>query len=333
MLKGQIYLYGESHGVEKIMDKQLEIWGDYYHNHGMRHLFVEVPYYTAEFRNIWMKANNDEILLETHRDAEGTEGAVPYELVFLRTIKREFPETIFHGTDVGHQFYSTGERFLRYLEENNMKNTMKYALTKEAIDQGKCFYENEDWAYREYKMLANFVREFANLGGRHSIMGIYGANHVIYSDHMHDVPVLTMAKQLRARYGDALHTFDLSWMHLREQEALLTEPLHTEKKSVDGREYTAHYFGVADMRGWSEKYSQRQFWRLENAYTDFKNAPTYDNILTYDQYPMLIKTGQIFLVEYTRKDNSSVERQFFRSDGNEWNGELFTHQFIAERTG
>ena len=46
---GQIYLFGEEHGVEKILNKEVEIWNDYYHNQNMRHLFVELPYYTAEY--------------------------------------------------------------------------------------------------------------------------------------------------------------------------------------------------------------------------------------------------------------------------------------------
>ena len=37
---GQIYLYGEQHAVEKILNREVEIWNDHYHNHNMRHLFV-----------------------------------------------------------------------------------------------------------------------------------------------------------------------------------------------------------------------------------------------------------------------------------------------------
>ena len=325
MLKGQIFLYGEAHGVEKIMDKQLEIWGNFYHNHNMRHLFVELPYFTAEFRNIWMQSDGDDILREAHDDANGTPSNVHYELVFLQTIKREFPETIFHGTDVGHQYNTTGQRFLQYLEANGLQDTEQYVLTQESNAQGEHFYaEDDDWAYREYKMVENFIREFEKLGGDQSIMGIYGANHVKFSDYMHETEVPTMAKQLKARYGDVLHTEDLSWA------ALLTEPICVEKITVGGKEYDASYFGDADMRSWSEKYTQRKFWRLENAYDDFKDKPTFDNILMYDQYPMPIETGQVFAIDYTRADDGSVERQFFRSDGNAWKGELFTHQFVGE---
>lgn len=59
---GQIYLYGESHGVEEILNKEVELWCDYYHNENMRHLFIEMPYYTAEFLNIWMQSDSNDIL-------------------------------------------------------------------------------------------------------------------------------------------------------------------------------------------------------------------------------------------------------------------------------
>ncbi len=52
--EGQIYLYGEQHGNDAILEKELELWYDHYHKDGMRHLFLEHPYYTAEFLNIWM---------------------------------------------------------------------------------------------------------------------------------------------------------------------------------------------------------------------------------------------------------------------------------------
>ena len=49
---GQIYLYGEVHSVPRIMDRQLEIWHEYYHNQNMRHIFIEDAYFTAEYLNI-----------------------------------------------------------------------------------------------------------------------------------------------------------------------------------------------------------------------------------------------------------------------------------------
>ena len=44
---------------------------------------------------------------------------------------------------------------------------------------------------------------------------------------------------------------------------------------------------------------------------------------------MMIEVGQVFVIDYTRMD-STVERQYLRSDGNEWKGMLITQQFEIE---
>lgn len=40
------------------------------------------------------------------------------------------------------------------------------------------------------------------------------------------------------------------------------------------------------------------------------------DVLPYNNYPMLIETGQVFIIDYTKKDGS-IERMYYRSDGNE----------------
>ena len=50
----KIRLYGEAHGAKKYYDIELKLWKEFY-NEGNRVLFVELPYYTAEYLNIWMK--------------------------------------------------------------------------------------------------------------------------------------------------------------------------------------------------------------------------------------------------------------------------------------
>ena len=57
----EIYLYGEWHSDSHILDRELEIWGEYYKK-GMRDLFVEYPYTDAQFLNLWMQADDDELL-------------------------------------------------------------------------------------------------------------------------------------------------------------------------------------------------------------------------------------------------------------------------------
>lgn len=109
---GEIYLYGEAHGKKKILEKELEIWGEYYQEQDMRHLFVELGYFTGELLNLWMETDDDHILEEIYDDWKGTKSHVPVVKEFYKKIKEEYPETIFHATDVGHQHQTTGQIFL-----------------------------------------------------------------------------------------------------------------------------------------------------------------------------------------------------------------------------
>ena len=54
----------------------------------MRHLFVEIPYYSAQYLNIWMKAEDDKILMELYEDIDGTLTHVLEVLEFYKSIKK-----------------------------------------------------------------------------------------------------------------------------------------------------------------------------------------------------------------------------------------------------
>ena len=84
---GQIYLYGELHGNKTIFEKELELWKSFYDEQNMRHLFVEFPYYTAEFLNLWMDAEDDTILNQLYQDWDGTAIHTEDTLDFFRKIK------------------------------------------------------------------------------------------------------------------------------------------------------------------------------------------------------------------------------------------------------
>ena len=85
---GQIYLYGELHGNDNIYAAEFEQWQSYYQEQNMRHLFVELPYYTAEFLNIWLQADNDDILNEIYEDLQGTVSYDTNMREFYRQIKQ-----------------------------------------------------------------------------------------------------------------------------------------------------------------------------------------------------------------------------------------------------
>ena len=52
-------------------------------------------------------------------------------------------------------------------------------------------------------------------------------------------------------------------------------------------------------------------------------------MLPYNNYPIPIEAGQVFVIDYTRKDGTS-ERKYYRSDGEVWNGMDCTTEFIPE---
>lgn len=211
--EGHIYLYGEVHAEPKVIEKELELWRDYYHEKGMRHLFIEYAYYHAEFLNLWMRSDSDEILDEMWEEFEGTAGAAASVKEFYKKVKEECPETIFHGTDVGHQYKTTGERYLKYLRENGQENTPEYRRTLDVIKQGKKFYEGTDedsFAYRECMMVKNFMWEFDKLKGE-DIMGIYGNAHVGIGDMYQSADnISSMAAQLARQYKGKIFSEDLT---------------------------------------------------------------------------------------------------------------------------
>lgn len=319
---GKIYLYGEEHGQEKILEEEADLWYEHYHNEGLRHLFIEMPYYTAEFLNLWMVSETDEILDAVYADWEGSAAHNPYIKAFYQRIKRECPETVFHGTDVGHQYYTTGDRYLAYLQENRMDASVQYRNTLEAIEQGKYYRENADHAYRENKMAENFIREFESISGE-SVMGIYGSAHIgTQAMDYRTQSVPSMANQLYTLYGDRLQTEDLTWI------AKDKEPERMDTISVAGKVYHAAYFGREDITGFKD-FLYRDFWRLENAYDDFKDRPKTGDVLPYGNYPMQIKTGEVFMLEYAKTDGAVV-KMYFRSDGNKWEDLLSTEAFLVE---
>ncbi len=320
---GEIFLYGEQHSVENILEKEFELWSSYYHNNGMRDLFVELPYYTAEFMNIWMKSDDDDILDSLYQDWDGTAMHSQEVYNFYKRIKSDCPETVFHGTDVGHQYGTTGARFLEYLESTGQRQSDLYKLSEENIKQGQYYYQHSDNIYRENTMVENFIWEFDSLNGI-DVMGIYGSAHTGTEamDYMTS-SVPCMANQLQKQYGNALHTEDLTSL------ALMNEPYRTDTIKVGEKEYTALYFGKTDLSAVLPDYQCREFWRLENAYDDFKDNSTTGNVLLYNNYPMEIETGQIFVIDYTKADGTVV-REYHRSDGNTWQGSSVTEEFVVK---
>ena len=300
-----IYLYGEAHSNECIQKQELKIWNDFYEE-GMRDLFYEIPYYDAEILNIWMREENDEILDMLWENWSGTSGGEIESYNFFKSLKKECPGTVFHGTDIGHDYRTSGQWYLDYLEERGQRDSGKYRKTQKNIEQGEYYYgHSSDAIYRENKMVENFIEEYENLNGA-SIMGIYGGAHtdIDAMDYMTGT-VPCMANQLYEKYGDRLHTKDLSGK----------EPIATEKIEVDGKKYQASYFGRFDGSTVSDGYESADYWRLEDSYTDFKGATVGEEVWNQNGFPMKLKSKQVYMVELTKEDGT-VEPKYFRTDPN-----------------
>lgn len=121
---------------------------------------------------------------------------------------------------------------------------------------------------------------------------------------------------------DAVFSEDLSYLSKD------IDPIRVDKISIKGKDYDASYFGKQDLTGF-KNYAYREFWRLENAYNDFKDNPKINSILPYSEYPMLIEKGQVFVIDCT-ETTGSVTKMYFRSDGNKWNGRMTTEEFTIE---
>lgn len=246
---GNIYLYGEAHGDKRILEKEFDIWYDFYQK-GFRHLFIELSYFTGEYLNLWMQADDDSILNVLYSDWEGTATHNPYSVEFYQKIKENCPETVFHGTDVGHQYDSTGQRYLKYLKENNLEYSKKYELTKEAILQGIRYNGSGNDVYRENTMVENFIRELDQLNNI-DIMGIYGAAHTGLNDMDYTGKVSNMTTQLKSEYGNLIYSEDLIlWP--------ITEPIRVDSIIIEDYEYNAFYYGKKDLDGFIE-YKYREF--------------------------------------------------------------------------
>ena len=323
---GHIHLYGEMHGLEHMIDKHFELWSYYYTVHGMRHLILEAPFFTAEFLNIWMHEDNDDILDAVFQDKRGTAADTVYQREFYRRVKRELPETIFHGVDVGHQHNTTGARFLSHLRANSLEDSELYRLAEENIEQGREFYgsRNIDHNWRTVVMANNFIRVFDSLYDE-SVMGQFGGFHVNTPEtRTNPVATRNMISVLIERYGENVHTTDLVEYFARQLTGI------PDVVVVGGAEYDAAFYGVQDMRAWNLDYAMREFWLLtdENVYEIFKDYPTTGNVLPFNNFPMLVEPGQVAVIRYSRFDDT-YRTEYLRSDGAVWQGmEVFSTFYI-----
>ena len=213
--KTLIRLYGEAHGAKVYYDIEYQLWKENY-DRGSRSLFLELPYYSAEFLNLWMKEDNDELLDQWFSEISDTLSGNEYYREFLTELRTGCPETVFYGTDVGHQAETTGARYLQYLEAHGLKDTENYSLAEECIRQGREFYESDTQGngispIREAYMTENFKAAYERCTDE-KIMGIYGSYHTDLNNPER------MAGKLKDVYGDRISSVKVSSIPFEKEE-------------------------------------------------------------------------------------------------------------------
>lgn len=318
---GQIYLCGETHASEDHIQRELSLWNDLYQQ-GVRHLFVELPSYAASYLNLWMKADDDSILDRLYQDWSGTAMDSPVTRTFYQTIKEQYPETVFHGFDVGHQYNTTGNRYRLRLILSGQLGSADWAQTQDTIRQGKTYYQTQDNTFRENQMAANLISAFEALPDGTSIMVITGSDHSnLYGmDVIGTVPCL--ANQLRQAYGSALTAWNYS-AALDYSRAGQTASIR-----INGQLYSAVCLADQDLSALLPGYRSRTFWLVSDAYEAVKNLPLTGDVLPYSNYPCSVQPGQVFVLDYALSDGSAL-RLFYRADGTSYQGAPTTVGFDA----
>ena len=306
---GHIYLYGELHDRPLIKEEEFKIWKEYYQE-GMRHLFIEKPYYTAMYLNEWIKAEDDDILLNWLVGDWGSSfSASDASIDFYLSIKKECPETIFHGTDVGHQYKTTGQRYLNMLESQNKQDSMEYKETLRCIQQGKEYYASLDMNVREQMMYENFIREYQNILGE-DIMGIYGLAHVIDCGNL-DGSVDYMGKALQNHYQeDKVHHHDLT------QYGYVSKPINQLEIIINDKIYQMDDYGIKEVYNSNQK---MRFYHIKDAYDDLKNLEKIEDCYPTQDFLMQTTLHEIYMIEYILENNQK-NYTFFMTDGSIWEG-------------
>lgn len=309
-LPAGIYLCAELHSEQNCLDKELQRWGEFYAK-GARHLFMEQTYAFIAYINEWMHTDSDDILNEVFEDLKGTQMASPLMKDFFQKIKSNYPETIFHSTDLGHQYATTGARYVKKLEDEGREDTEEYRRAVENNESGKEFYDLGDYDtveggnYRESKLVEYFIKEYEALSGEF-IMGIYGWGHMeLDSTHCFEGTDQQLVIQLKEKYGDLVQVEGMTWR----------EPIRTEKMTVKGKEYDATYYGETDTSDWEWKFVEYRVWRLENAYEDLKDCTPDYSIGFWDvcYYPLKVEKDEIYVIDFVDKDGN-IDRYYYKSD-------------------
>ena len=122
----------------------------------------------------------------------------------------------------------------------------------------------------------------------------------------------TMSQMLEDHYGNIYHTDII----------VPPEIIRSEYQAIAGKRYEVTFYGeVVGKKG-----DVYQFWKIENAYDDFKDYPVTENCLPNYNFPMKIEEKQVYILDVVSKDGS-VDRGYYITDNYSWQGYDVAMQF------
>ena len=294
-VRGQLFLYGEVHGLDTHTNKLFYRWQYYYTFHGLRNLFLEAPVSYAGFLNIWMTESHDYTLEALFYDIRHTHGHTDAMKKFYQRIKHELPETIFHGIDIDVLYSTLGARFVEHLAFNGIIGTELNQSVLRNISQGRRFFSvyNLSHMARIRMMTENIVNALSELDGE-GAMGILGVAHVAF-DYYYSVlgGGATIAHRIRSETRINVTSTDL-------RQLIDGEPARI---SLAGTMYYASHHGkVLLVPTTAAPIVSFEYWRVYGAYEDLRGRPVTGHTWPVTPMPMLVDEGDIVVVLFTMTD-------------------------------
>ena len=283
-----------------------------------------------------MQADNDELLRWLWSDGEDDRDSAPVEALllfdFYKAIKANCPETVFHGTDIEHEYDTLGASYLSDLESAGKQDSEEYARTVLTCEQGKQAHQDgetdEGFRYRETCLVENFIYELERLDPQ-PVMGIYGFAHVegVITEHQKSLAGdSNMVTQLFERYGSRISATCLSLAGNSARSADAIGPL-----TVNGKTYETLYVGEHDLSIWAIPYKHVVYWRLKDSWSDFESTPVAGtlNPLLPACDRKLFAINSVYCAVCTAWDGS-IERFYFRTGAGEMYRYVIPYLSVSE---
>ena len=311
--QGQIFLFGEYHNDEQINKEEYSIWSTYYTNYGFRHLLIERNVFTAEIVNAYMKAEDSRAWDELIYNIFANGGKRVFKYLFIKNIKKNFPETIFHGIDIASrdQNFRNPETFIKNFMKQYGLDSSYLPILRKCVEDSVTYYdwdkndEEGKYRFREAAMTENIINTINNLSD-FNIVGFFGGAHINkfgfnYSNYEDTV----MANKIDEIYGENLYTEDLR----------LTLEAEKINVTIGNDKFNSFKFSNISIYYGGQNYAADLYvLRDRNAYSKFKDKPMISKSFYWGNLKSAYEStpNEVYVIEFYV--NSRIERKYFRRD-------------------